>query len=73
MFYCVNVSDRLIINYMLAEAILQIGVIPKSASIVFHFISFHFCSFFSAVRLKNLFYICNETCYGSEMVALTKN
>lgn len=70
MFYCVNVSDRLIINYMLAEAILQIGVIPKSASIVFHFISF---IFFSAVRLKNLFYICNETCYGSEMVVLTKN
>lgn len=70
MFYCVNVSDRLVIHYMLAEAILQIGVIPKSASI---FISFHFCSFFSAVRLKNLFYICNETCYGSEMVALTKN
>lgn len=68
MFYCVNVSDRLIINYMLAEAILQIGVTPKSASIVFHF-----CSFFAAVRLKNLFYICNETCYGSEMVALTKN
>lgn len=47
MFYCVNVSDRLIINYMLAEAILQVGVIPKSASIVFHFISFLFFFFCS--------------------------